>query len=337
MTPKLTIKKLKITNAQRLQQAVLRAGYSLECLDSDAQVFIATNKQGHKRFIKAHVADLNTYLSAMLSRDKALVKRILAAKNINVPGGIVESNLKKTTSLVRSGSLKYPLVVKPVIGSQGQAVTVDIRDEATLIKGIEEVYKYNRRTQGKQNSFILEPYVSGDDYRFVVLDGKVLTVLMRKPAYVIADGINSIANLIDRYNAQPGVEKHLPLCPIVRDFEMQRHLQAQGLSEKSILAKGRRIYLRKNANVSTGGRSFECMSKVHSEYIKLASHVAGLLKLRFAAVDLISPNITVFNKYNVIEVNDTPGFDLHEAPYSGKPFPVADHLVQSMFKPTGRL
>lgn len=329
-----TIKTETKTAVEKLCQAAKKYGVNVTRINDDRYLYIFS-LNGQKFFVLDHVPDLNPYVASKMVDDKALTKGVLKRSGFEIPEGFIESNLKKALSLVRSGFLKYPLVVKPVNGSQGQAVTVDIKDETWLVKGIEEVYKFNRRTIGKPNSFIVESYVAGDDYRFLVLDGKVLTVLMRKPAYVIGDGKASIVTLIDQYNAQPGIGKYRPLCPIVRDAEMARHLKAQGLSEASILSKGKRVYLRKNANISTGGRSFECTAKVHPAYLKLAVQISKLFGLRFCAVDLIAPNIRKFNKYYIIEVNNTPGFDLHEAPYSGQPFPVAEHLIKSMFKNQG--
>ncbi len=282
-------------------------------------------------FVWRHIVDLNSYVASAAGNNKFTLKRLLVEARISSAPGFKEKNPKRALERLRTGELQYPVVVKPVEGSGGAAVTVDIRDEATLLLAIEEVFKYNRRTIGKPNSFLVETFIPGDDYRFVVLDGRVLTVMLRKPAYVIGDGHSTIGQLIDQYNAQPGVGPTLPLNPIVRDFELQRHLSLQKLDEHSVPKHGVRIVLRKNANVSTGGRSFECMDRAHASYKKLAARIAGMLQLRFCAVDLIAPDIRVFEKFAVIEVNTRPGLDIHEKPYRGSPYPLTEVLLKSAF------
>ena len=213
----------------------------------------------------------------------------------------------------------------------GQAVSVAIKDEYWLQIALKEVFKYNRRKLGKPESYLIEEYIPGDDYRILVLDGKALTVLMRKPAYVVGDGKHNIDELITEYNDQPGVDKKQPLCPITRDYELERILVEAELSEDTILPNGKTVYLRKNANISTGGRSFECADKTHPEYKNLAIRIAKIFEFRFCAVDFVAADISKFEKFAIIEVNNTPGFDIHEVPYSGKPFPVAEHLIEAMF------
>jgi cyanophycin synthetase len=313
-----------------LFRAAHKLGVRITMLDEERSLR-EFEKAGKKVLVLHDMPSLNELISARLVSDKALVKRVLHRYGILVPPGTKETRISKVFELIDRGILKFPLVVKPVEGSQGSAVFVGVDDKRWLSIAIQEVFKYNRRTKGRTNSFIVEKFVRGDDYRLLVLDGKVLTVLMRKPAYVIGDGTSSIRQLIDQYNRQPEVGKFQPLCPIVRDLELDRHIRQQNLTENTIVPKGKRIVLRKNANVSTGGRSFECADRVHPEYKKMALRIAKIFKLRFCGIDLIATDISKFTDFAVIEINETPGFDIHEQPYRGRPFPVAEHLIRAMF------
>ena len=314
-----------------LLEAAKKFNVEVEVADKDSKLMIFS-KNNKKTFVKDNVPDLNSFVSSRIVCNKALTKRLLKQHGIPAPNGIKESSLQKALGFLKKGIIKFPLVIKPVEGSEGEAVTVAIENKQWFIRGIEEVYKYNRRQKGRPNSFLIEDYLPGDDFRFLVLDGRVLTVLMRKPAYVIGDGVKNINQLVEEYNSQPGVGKSMPLCPIVKDYEYERNLSLQELTNQSIISKDKLIYLRKNANVSTGGRSFECFDRVHPKYKELASRLSKLFKIRFCAVDIIAPDISKFEKFGVIEINDTPGFDIHEVPYRGKPFPVAEHLIKTMFK-----
>lgn len=320
----------KLTCIGSLLEAAKKFSIDVEVVDKSCDLMIFS-KNGRNIFVKRHILNLNSHVSSIITSNKALIKRILKKNNISTPEGIEETSIKRALQLLDRGIIKFPLVVKPVNGDQGRAVTADIRDKKWFVAAINEVFKYNRNRKGKANSFFIEDFIPGDDFRFLVLDNKVLTVLMRKPAYVIGDGVKTIGELIDEYNSQPGVRKDQPLCPIVNDYEFERNLLLQKLSEKSVIPKRKVIYLRKNANVSTGGRSFECFYKAHEKYIKLAVKLAKLFNLRFCSVDVIAKDISKYEKFGVIEINNNSGFDIHEVPYRGKPYPVAEHLVKAMF------
>lgn len=51
-------------------------------------------------------------------------------------------------------------------------------------------------------SVILEEYVVGQEYRFYVLEEKVLAVLNRIPANVTGDGVNNLSELIKIKNKE---------------------------------------------------------------------------------------------------------------------------------------
>lgn len=289
-------------------------------------------RKGKKEvFVKRHVPDLNSYVAVKVSASKALIKKVLDKNNIPNPKGWVLEDIKKALDLVDKGEIKFPVVVKPIDGCSGHAVTIEVKDKKCLVEAIKKVFEYNIAKRKGSNYFLIEEYLEGDDFRILVLDGKVLTSSCRKPAYVEGDGKKTIRELIKEYNSQPGVGKDLALCPIVRDFEFEKNLRENNLTEESVIEKDKIVYLRKNANISTGGRSFECNDKVNSKYKELAIKIAKLFNLRFCAVDLIAKDIRKFEEFGIIEVNSMPGFDIHEAPYSGRPFPVAEHLMRAMF------
>jgi len=313
-----------------LLQAAKKYGVTVEVIDEKSQLMIFS-KNRKSCYVKRHVIDINSQMASMLTSNKFLTKRLLAKNGIPIPAGFKERNLEKVLTKLADEEIKFPLVVKPTNGSQGGAVTVDIQNKEWLEKAIEETKRYNSLKRSRPNAFLVEEYIPGDDFRFLILDGKVLTVLMRKPAYVVGDGQKTIGELIDEYNGQPGVAKNQPLCPIIKDYEFNRNLLEQNLSEETIAKKGNLIHLRKSANVSTGGRSFECFAKVNQKYFALMEKIVKIFSIRFCAVDIIAEDIGKFENFKVIELNDSPGFDIHEAPFEGRSFRVAERLVNLIF------
>ncbi|EKE11387.1 MAG: cyanophycin synthase [uncultured bacterium] len=320
----------KFNCAGALLQAAKKHGVAVEMVDEKSQLMIFS-KNEKSCYVKRHVVDINSQMSAILTSNKFLTKRLLKKNGIPVPAGFREKKLEKVLERMKRKEIKFPLVVKPTNGCQGGAVTVDIQDAEWLKKAIDETKKYNSLRKNGPDAFLVEEYIAGSDFRFLILDGKILTVLMRKPAYVVGDGKKNIGELINEYNGQPGVAKNQPLCPIVRDYEFDRNLLEQDLSEEVVVGKGKIIHLRKSANVSTGGRSFECLDKVDQKYFALMEKIVKIFGIRFCAVDIIAEDIGKFENFRVIELNDTPGFDIHEEPFEGKPFRVAERLVDLIF------
>ena len=78
-----------------------------------------------------------------------------------------------------------------------------------------------------------------------------------------------------------------------------------------IPAKGQKVYLLDNANLSTGGDSVDVTEKVHPAFWKLAVNLTRDMGLRLCGVDIMiegdisqTPDI-----YWILEINSAPGLD----------------------------
>ena len=88
-------------------------------------------------------------------------------------------------------------------------------------------------------------------------------------------------------------------------------LAHQNLTFRSVPAKGQRVYLLDNANLSTGGDAVDVTKRIHPAFKKLAVKLTRNMGLRLCGVDLmvdgdISQKPDVFW---VLEVNAAPGLD----------------------------
>ncbi|HCB51126.1 TPA: hypothetical protein DEP21_00870, partial [Patescibacteria group bacterium] len=70
-----------------------------------------------------------------------------------------------------------PLVTKPAIGEHGDGVTVNIKDENMLIRGIETALIHH-------NDIIIQPFYKGEDYRIIVINHKYIAAMKRVPAHI---------------------------------------------------------------------------------------------------------------------------------------------------------
>ena len=78
-------------------------------------------------------------------------------------------------------------------------------------------------------------------------------------------------------------------------------------------AKGQRVFLLDNANLSTGGDSVDVTETVHPTFKKLAIALTRDMGLRMCGVDLmVNGDISrkpVRGTYWILEINSAPGLD----------------------------
>jgi cyanophycin synthetase len=194
------------------------------------------------------------------------------------------------------------------------------------------------------SAVIVEQQFIGNDYRMLVVDGKLVAVAERVPAHVIGDGERTIAALIEQVNLDPrrgeGHEKVLTRIEI--DQSLVAHLAKQNMTLETIPPAGTKIVLRDTANLSTGGTAIDRTDEVHPENVSIAIRAARTLGLDIAGIDMIAPDIARSVRETgggIVEVNAAPGFRMHLEPSSGTPRNVARHVVDMLFpnNATGRI
>lgn len=120
---------------------------------------------------------------------------------------------------------------------------------------------------------LLEEYIPGDDYRFLVIGNVVQAVSKRIPAYVVGDGVRTIRDLVIEKSNDPrrGPDHKRSLSFIGMGAEEALHLETMGHELHDHPREGRKGHARQNSNVSTGGESIDCTDIVHPSYRALPS------------------------------------------------------------------
>src|SRR5690606_25405186 len=85
------------------------------------------------------------------------------------------------------------IVVKPLIGEQGQGVSVDIQTKRDLGKAIKRAAQFSR-------DVLLEEYIEGKDLRIIVIDNEIVAASIRKPATILGTGKHTIKQLVVKQN-----------------------------------------------------------------------------------------------------------------------------------------
>jgi len=135
------------------------------------------------------------------------------------------------------------------------------------IRTCEEVMQAYQNALEYRDDIMVESFLPGSDYRLLVVGDRMVAAARREPPLVVGDGVSSVRQLVDKVNADPRRgEGHATSLTKIRfdDIAMAR-LQEQGYDADSVPAKGTRVVLRNNANLSTGGTATDVTDDVHPE------------------------------------------------------------------------
>jgi cyanophycin synthetase len=285
---------------------------------------------GHGKFQKriwAPYVSTDSFIAAEIASNKELTSSLLRDCGLPVPRAISVADEDSAATAARE--IGYPVVIKPLDGSQGRGVGVDLRDEAAVRA------HYPRALQETRSGTVLvEKFISGHHYRILVVGGRFIAAAERLPAHVTGDGRHTLRQLVELSNADPtrGL-KHK--TRIAFDDRAIALAEEQGFGPEDVPPSGKRVYLVRTCNISTGGISIDCTDEIHPDNLAIAEQAARIVGLDVAGIDLITPNIakSAFETGGVIcEINGGPGlFVVHSQPAEGKPRDVTRAVIDHLF------
>ena len=279
-----------------------------------------------QRRIQAAEVDLTSAVSESIAQDKDLTKKLLHAAGVPVPLGRPVDTLDEAWQAALEIGL--PVVVKPQDGNQGKGVTVNIVSREHLAIAF--------RAAAEIGTVMVEKFLPGNDFRLLVVGRQMVAAARRDPPQVIGDGVCSVRELIDQVNADPrrGVGHATSLTKIRLDEIAIARLDVQGLTPDSIPEKGRRVILRNNANLSTGGSATDVTDDVHPEMAAAAVAAAEMVGLHVCGVDVVCESVLrplAEQHGGVVEVNAAPGLRMHLTPSYGKGRAVGEAIIGTIF------
>lgn len=281
-----------------------------------------------QKFVQATITSQTSCMAVENSCDKQATKDILHTCGLPVPIGEVVSTYEEIFQAAER--LDFPLVIKPLNGRQGQGVITNIKNKDELFNVVHCLDRHVKE-------FIIEKYYEGQDYRLLVIGGKLTAASLRMPPFVIGNGQDTIRRLIEIENENPlrgdGHEK--PMTKIPYNYTVSCFLEKFDLTLNSIPQKGQVVQVVGNANLSTGGQAIDVTDEVHPSFRELAIAAAKAIGLDIAGIDLISKDITKpFDPKEsaIIEVNAAPGIRMHHHPSKGKSRDAGKAIVDYLFK-----
>ena len=285
----------------------------------------------HQQRIRATMTSKTSGIAVDIASDKKLTNRLLDSAGLPVPRSeVVET---EDEAVAAAGRLGYPCVVKPLDGNHGRGVALDLRDEADIRGAFPEALR-----QSRSRDVLVESYITGNDYRFLIIGGNLAAVAERVPASVTGDGEETVRTLVDIANADPrrGIGHEKVLTRIKLDESAQDLLRDQGLTPDSVPAAGTLVKLALTGNMSTGGTSIDRTMEAHPDNVEIAETAARVVGLDIAGIDFICPDIATPVRETgggIVEVNAAPGFRMHTHPTEGEPQYVAKPVIDLLFPP----
>ena len=331
------IQKLRVIREQS------RFGPSTASIVDEAQKrgipYIRLNKQSliqlgygiNQRRFRATIAGTTSCIAVDIAGDKEETKNLLGAAEIPVPKGIIIHSDETIQDAINK--VGFPFVFKPINGNHGKGITTNITTVEQAEKALEAARQYGRNV-------ICEKYITGFDFRVLVINYKFICAALRTPASVVGDGTHSIQMLLDEVNNDPrrGYGHEKVLTQIKVDGFTHKMLEDKGYTLETIPSKGELVLLKPTANLSTGGTSTDVTDEVHPVNIFLAERIAKIIGLDICGIDIMATDLktSLFeNGGAVLEVNAAPGFRMHVEPAEGLARNVAEPVVDMLYPNRG--
>jgi cyanophycin synthetase len=316
-----------------------RLGPSTGCIVDEAAKrnipYIRLNKQSlvqlgygvHQKRIRATIASTTSNIAVDIACDKEETKLLLEAAEIPVPKGtVVRTEIGLDEAIEKFG---YPLVIKPIDGNHGKGNTTNITNKEQALKAFEAAKVYSR-------SVIVERFITGFDFRILVINHKFICAALRTPASVIGDAEHTIQWLIDETNKDPrrGYGHEKVLTQITVDGSTMKMLEEKGYTLETIPPKGELVLLKTTANLSTGGTSTDVTDEVHPANVFMCERISKIIGLDICGIDIMATDLRTPVSENggaILEVNAAPGFRMHIDPAEGLPRNVAEPVIDMLF------
>lgn len=296
-------------------------GHEVEVLDEYNSVIAIDGEL----VVQATKTNRDKYANIIMLENKYMTKKILSKHGISVPAGV---RITKEDEIDYTLFETKKMVVKPQDTNFGIGITIL---EAGSSKA--QIDKAINLAFSACDLVLIEEFHKGTEYRFLVVDGKCISIVKRLPAHIVGDGCNTIEKLVKIKNTNPlrGFKYKTPVEFITLGEYEVNFLSLQNLSINDVPADGEVIYLRENSNISTGGDSVEFFDQVPEFYKEQAVLATKYLDVEICGLDLMIDDMLSY-EYTIIEANFNPAIQMHTYPLVGIGKDVASDIIKCILK-----
>ncbi len=284
------------------------------------QLIMPNNK---KLYVKNTSMDINNFAASEIARDKDYTNYFLKKMKYPVAKSKAffsdswckvnntKNNYRQALKFARA--IGFPLIIKPNSKGQGEGI-FKVYDEMHFKKVTKRLFK-------KNNIILVQEFIEGEDFRFVIFNNTCEIVYKRLPLSITGDGKKNIKSLLNaKINKLRKENREIKVS--VEDERIKERLRNfYKINMKFVPAQNQKIVLLDNANLSTGGEVQDVTDTIDEKYKKLAINAAFDMGLNFVGVDIM-----VGKKAIILELNSSLG--LTHFMESGK---IAKQKVENLY------
>jgi GNAT-family acetyltransferase (TIGR03103 family) len=303
--------------ARIIAEEALRRGIRVEVTDPEwGELRLSVG--GRSVLTRESLSEFTSAVAMSRCDDKRVTRRIMEGAGVRVARGAVaaEGDTDDARALLAECG---EVVVKPARGEQGRGITVGVRDDEALERAVALAAAFCPQV-------LVEELVAGDDLRVVVIDHEVVAAAVRRPAEVVGDGRRTVAELVAatsrRRERATGGESRIPV-----DDTTAEVVGAAGHGMDDVLPAGRRLAVRRTANLHTGGTIEDVTDRLHPAIAEAAVRASRAIGIPVTGLDFLVPDVEGPD-HVFIEANERPGLANHE------PQPTAARFVDLLFPET---
>ncbi len=317
-------------STQILIKDAIKRGITFEILDREDN-FLKLKKDSKVEYVKqATKTSRDSYIAMLIMENKIVTKEVLKEHDLAVPASVSFTEISQAKEAYHR-FCNGKIVIKPKSTNFGVGISI-FKNGFTreqFERAVEIAFSHD-------HTVLIEDFVDGKEYRFLVIGEEVVAVLHRMPANVRGDGTKTIRELVKDKNQDPlrGEGHKTPLEKITLGEIEETFLKTQGKDFAYVPGKGETIFLRENSNISTGGDSIDYTENVHQSYKRIALQAAKAVGAAITGVDLIIKDIGIEQKptnYAIIEMNFNPAMYMHCYPYRGKNRQAGEKVLDLLF------
>jgi len=266
--------------------------------------------------------DRTSAVAESIAQDKDMTRRLLAAAGVPVPAGRAVADA--SDAWVAAQELAEPVVVKPIDGNHGRAVSIRLDTEPAIRDAYELAAK-------EGSGVIVERFIPGTQHRVLVVGDQVVASVAGEADVLKGDGTSSILQLVEQANADPrrGDGQSWILTEIELNAIVLEQLRRQNFTVDSVPEDGQDVFIQHHGDLTV-----DETERVHPDVAAMCVLAAQAVGLDIAGLDVVTGDVGVPLAEQggaVIEVNASPGLLAHLKPLAGKPRPVGEAIVNQLF------
>lgn len=300
-----------------------RQDIPVRIIDATASLLEFTDNSSQPRLLFSTSSDRSSAVGLSIADNKVRTRFIANELGITVPADLLCYSFDDALAFLAEYKC---IVLKPLGESGGKGVTTNIKNAGELKQAYAYALEYGK-------SIIAQQHIQGIDTRLLIVAGHFRSAILRRPASITGDGVMSTEELIIQANDSPfRTDGYMTAMSLIDTASAGRFL-ADTIS--FIPAKDEVVIVVGPANLSMGGTAHEATHLVSEQMIADAEKITRKLRLALCGVDMIWDQET--GEYFLIEVNATPGIDMHNDPLWGTSSDAVEHYVRWLIQPNATL